>query len=301
MVLGMVVAWALTPSASGVVWQTSPTHPHRTHQKANITHARKAYLGFDRNNYPGDATLPILRKTFSFCGYWLNAPPSALTDTWLGERHQLVRSGFGFLVLFNGRKYAEIQDRDPQALGHTDGLAAALAAGREGFPRGTIIFLDQEEGGRLLTAQRTYVLAWMDTVTASGFRPGIYCSGMPAVEESSGGSITTANNLRENSSGRNISFWVYNSITPRSPGCAFPQRGLSPAASGVPFAVVWQFAQSPAPAGFAGTRGYAADGMCYAPGLPRALHIHIDVDAAASSDPSHGRGSRDAHQTPRAR
>ena len=34
-----------------------------------------AYLGFDRNIYPGDAALPTLRKTFSFAGYWLSPPP----------------------------------------------------------------------------------------------------------------------------------------------------------------------------------------------------------------------------------
>jgi len=31
----------------------------------------EAYLGFDRNEYPGDAALPVLRKTFSFSGYEL--------------------------------------------------------------------------------------------------------------------------------------------------------------------------------------------------------------------------------------
>jgi hypothetical protein len=33
------------------------------------------YLGFDRNDYPGDANLHVLRQTFSFTGYWLNNPP----------------------------------------------------------------------------------------------------------------------------------------------------------------------------------------------------------------------------------
>jgi len=33
------------------------------------------YLGFDRNTYPGDSNLKILRQTFSYAGYWLNNPP----------------------------------------------------------------------------------------------------------------------------------------------------------------------------------------------------------------------------------
>jgi len=28
----------------------------------------QTFLGFDRNEYPGDASLLVLRKTFSFCG-----------------------------------------------------------------------------------------------------------------------------------------------------------------------------------------------------------------------------------------
>src|SRR6202030_2023987 len=34
----------------------------------------KAYLGFDRNLYPGDAAFPTLRQTFAFTSYWLNTP-----------------------------------------------------------------------------------------------------------------------------------------------------------------------------------------------------------------------------------
>jgi len=37
--------------------------------------ASRSYLGFDRNIYPGDEALPILRKTFSFTSYWLSPPP----------------------------------------------------------------------------------------------------------------------------------------------------------------------------------------------------------------------------------
>src|SRR5690349_1556374 len=40
------------------------------------------YLGFDRNIYPDDAAMPILRKTFAFSGYWLSPPPGEKTNTW---------------------------------------------------------------------------------------------------------------------------------------------------------------------------------------------------------------------------
>src|SRR6266496_4577387 len=61
--------------------------------------AQSSYLGFDRNDYPGDENLPILRRTFSYAGYWLNNPPGAKANTWAGKRHALGSAGFGFLVL----------------------------------------------------------------------------------------------------------------------------------------------------------------------------------------------------------
>src|SRR5438552_3901090 len=39
--------------------------------------AQSAYLGFDRNDYPGDSSLGTLRQRFSYTGYWLNNPPGA--------------------------------------------------------------------------------------------------------------------------------------------------------------------------------------------------------------------------------
>src|SRR5580692_7553207 len=70
---------------------------------------RAAYIGFDRNDYPGDSNLKVLRQTFSYAGYWLNNPPGAKTNSWKGKRKNLQAAGFGFLVLFNGRTYAEIK------------------------------------------------------------------------------------------------------------------------------------------------------------------------------------------------
>ena len=132
-----------------------------------------AYLGFDTNDYPGDPLLPELRRTFSFAGYWLNNPPGATSNTWMGKRETLSRRGFGFLILFNGRTYSQLKSPNrPDALGASDGRAAAETALREGFPKNAVIFLDQEEGGRLLPDQNTYLFAWIDAVIWAGFRRG---------------------------------------------------------------------------------------------------------------------------------
>src|SRR5579884_2828701 len=115
------------------------------------------FLGFDRNDYPGDANLTALRKTFSFTGYWLNNPPGAQHNSWSGKRKAVDSAGLGFAVLFNGRKYAELRPlARATKLGESEALAAVKAAKQERFPTGTVIFLDQEEGGRLLPEQRAY-------------------------------------------------------------------------------------------------------------------------------------------------
>ena len=249
------------------------------------------YIGFDRNDYPGDSNLKSLRRTFSYSGYWLNNPPLAKANSWKGKRGILEAAGFGFLVLFNGRTYAEIKAAgDAARLGASDATAAAKAARVEGFPLRTIIFLDQEEGGRLLPEQRTYLHAWIDGVTAARFRAGVYCSGI-AAKESSGASIVTAEDIRENAGGRKISYWVVNDACPPSPGCTVPQGNLSPSSGGISFADVWQFTQSPIRRNFA--RGcsatYNKDGNCYPPGADPAKQLHLDLNVATSGDPSHGR------------
>jgi len=64
----------------------------------------------------------------------------------------------------------------------------------------------------------------------------------------------------------------------------------SPAESGVRFAEVWQFAQSPQRKDVAGQcSNYGRDGNCYSPGTSAAQQLHVDVNTATSPDPSHGR------------
>jgi len=252
---------------------------------------RRAYLGFDRNDYPGDASLAILRKTFAFTSYWLNNPPGATTNTWKGKRQLLDRAGFGFLVVFNGKTYAEMKSRDAAALGREDARSAVQGARNEGFPKGTVIFLDQEEGGRLPPEQKAYVYAWIDGVNETEFHAGVYCSGVP-FKERDGTVVVTAEDIRSHANGRSVAYWVAVDSCPPSPGCSFAKSPL-PSGSGVEFADVWQFAQSPRRPRYTSAcrQTYKAGGNCYAPGMQE-QHIHIDVDTASSFDPSHGRVRR---------
>jgi hypothetical protein len=247
-----------------------------------------SFLGFDRNTYPGDANLKALHQTFSYTGYWLNNPPGERSNTWAGHRAAVETAGFGFLVLFNGRLNGELNSvAKATKIGKSDAQAAASAARREGFPAHTVIFLDQEQGGRMLPEQKAYIYAWVDAITAAGFRSGIYCSGVAAADD---GNVVTAEDIRQNAGKREIVYWAINDACPAAPGCAFPKTPPSPAQSGVSFAEVWQFAQSPQRKDVAGRcTNYSRDANCYPPGISPTLQLHVDLNAAKSADPSNGR------------
>ncbi|MGC2449162.1 MAG: glycoside hydrolase domain-containing protein [Candidatus Sulfotelmatobacter sp.] len=249
---------------------------------------KSTYLGFDRNDYPGDANLKVLRQTFSYTGYWLNNPPGERANTWAGHRSAVQSAGFGFLVLFNGRLYAELKSvSNAKLVGRSDARAAAASARHEGFPSRTILFLDQEQGGRMLPEQKAYIYAWVDEVVARGFRAGVYCSGIPAPDDEN---VVTAEDIRHSAGARKITYWAINDACPPAPGCAFPPQPPSPAKSGVSFSEVWQFAQSPQRRDVAGRcTNYTRDGDCYAPGTSAGQGLHLDLNTATSSDPSHGR------------
>jgi len=256
--------------------------------------AQQRYLGFDRNGYPGDAALTGLRKSFSFAGYWLNDPPGTKENTWVGKRAILRAHGFGFLVLWNGRSYRELKGQDAAALGTADGRAAVAAAAREGFPRDVTIFLDQEEGGRLLAELAEYIFAWADAVGAGGARAGVYCSGMEVADGA--GTTSTARDLVEleekrlkgGADRRRLRLWVANDQCPPSPGCAPTEQGPGAGFAG---AAVWQYALSPRRAQWSAGCPKNADAArnCYAPGMAHSGDTFVDLDVAESADPSGGR------------
>jgi hypothetical protein len=259
----------------------------------SIASAQEIHLGFDRNNYPGDNTLPALRKHFAFTGYWLNNPPGEHQNTWSGKREVLLRNNFSFLVLFNGRLDREIlkslkSGTTAASLGQKDAAAAITAGQREHFPAHTILFLDQEEGGRLLSEQSAYLFAWTEAIAASIYLPGAYVSGQP-VSDAPGQTITTAQNIREQIVARRlhpIALFIYQDACPPSNGCTLHPPAITTA--GTPDITAWQYAQSPRRPEIthACAKTYALDGNCYVPDLPG---LYVDLSVALSPDPSHGR------------
>jgi hypothetical protein len=284
--------------------------------------AKPSYPGFDRNDYPGDGSLAALRKNFRYTSFWLNPPPGEKTNSWVGKRAILRRYGFGFLVLFNGRTYRELKaaalkGQSAGELGATDGRAALAAAARQGFARNVLIFLDQEEGGRLLPEQAAYLFAWIDALRKAGALAGVYCSGIEVIDSS--GTISAAEDIatreaalaaasggaKDKNGEERLALWIANDQCPPAPGCTLqaPPLEASLRPSTVDFATVWQYAQSPRRKQFSAScpRNQAADGNCYAPGLPQGPNAFVDLDAAYSPDPSESldSGSRGSEENGR--
>ena len=251
------------------------------------------FRGMDRNDYPGDDTMKGAHATFAFTGFWLTNPPGENANSWTGKRALLRGQGWGFLVLANGRLDAEILKAQksgtaPTELGRRDAGIAVASARHEGFPAQTILFLDQEEGGRLLAEQAAYLLAWTEAVAASDFRPGVYASGQK-VQDAPGVTIDTIQDIRTRvASGKLHEVAMFDALDecPPAPGCTLQARGLSAVPD--PDVIAWQYAQSPRRPEITKSCGttYAADGNCYAPGIPDTF---LDMDVASSPDPSHGR------------
>ena len=286
-----------TASTDGMATSSSSASP--TPVAEAVGAVAGGFRGFDSNDYPGDAAMATLHKTFAFTGYWLTNPPGEHSNTWTGKRGLLREQGWGFLALVNGRLDKEILKAQktgipPALLARKDATAAVAAARTEGFPAHTILFLDQEEGGLLLPEQAAYLLFWTETVASSDYRPGVYASGQP-VPNGPGQTITTIEDIRAHVMKNHlhpIAMFDAQDTCPPSPGCTVNAKPLSSAGvmtlSPGGDLIAWQYSQSPRRPELtqACASTYAADGNCYAPGVPTVL---LDMDLASSADPSHGR------------
>ncbi|MFC6645406.1 glycoside hydrolase domain-containing protein [Granulicella cerasi] len=285
---------ASAPKASGeVAWDQTSSSPLSPTGRTIPSGSGNPNLGFDRNDYPGDETMAAMRSQFGFTGYWLNNPPGADSNSWKGKRALLRAQGWGFLVLANGRLDAEIlkaQKKGTSAaeLGRKDAAQAVAAAKAEAFPANTILFLDQEEGGRLLDEQAAYLLAWTESVSTSGFKAGVYASAQP-VSDAPGTTITTVRDIRTRVTAQHlhtVAIFAAQDQCPPAPGCTTAAKPIS--SVNEPDVIAWQYAQSPRRPEITQSCGktYSSDGNCYAPGFPG---VFLDMNIATSSDPSHGR------------
>lgn len=133
--------------------------------------------GFDTSVYPGRAVMVQLRKHFAFCGYYLAPAPSHRDKSWCGQRAPLVMLGYKFLPVYVGQQIiGPGSHHDTTEQGVNDARDACALMAKEGFAKGSPVYLDLENGAPFPPAEQLYAFAWIDGVRAAGFTPGVYCS-----------------------------------------------------------------------------------------------------------------------------
>lgn len=204
-----------------------------------------AHPGFDTWRYPGDEAMRTWRaeSPYRWVGYYLPAPCHRGTS-FVGKRETLERQGWGLAVIYVGQQSWEgMPDPDPTTpadsivcsrtlltaeQGRADARDAAARAASEGFPPGTIIFLDVERMERATNEMVAYYGAWMAGILVDGrYRPGTYAHRGNAAEL-----YLLAQRAHARADAGDPTFWV-------AGGRGF-SLGARPEDSGLPFADVWQ-------------------------------------------------------------
>lgn len=164
------------------------------------------HAGFDIGVYPGDAAVRAWSRPgspYEWMGYYLPAPCHRDT-TFAGRRSTIAAAGFGFTVIYVGQQTFDgipiidgeaIIDGQSESLvtcsrtllssaqGDVEGLDAVERAVAEGFPAGTVIYLDLEPMQNVTAAMKDYYGAWVTRVVVDGrYRPGIYAHVRNAAE-----------------------------------------------------------------------------------------------------------------------
>ena len=192
------------------------------------------FAGFDSADFPGADVMAWLKANTNlvWCGYYLAPAPSHRSTSWMGQRAALQSAGWGVAPVYVGQQLKGPGSHVVTgAQGAIDGADAANLLAGEGFPAGSCVYLDLEDGPPFNPPRTDYVAAWVDAVAAAGFLPGVYCSH---------GFAANVRALRPA-----IRIWAYKvPITAQHPvpGTSFPES--DPSGCGYPGAHIWQLDQN---------------------------------------------------------
>ncbi len=137
------------------------------------------HAGFDIDHYPGDAAMAWLKANtpLVWCASYLAPAPNHGDTSWSGRRAALVAAGWGVLPVFVGQQTTgRGASTVTAAQGAADGALAVQLAQAEGFPSGSTVVLDWEDGSVPQPPALGYIGAWIAVVDAAGYAPGLYCS-----------------------------------------------------------------------------------------------------------------------------
>lgn len=244
---------------------------------------RNAHPGFDTRRYPGDAALRVwaLNSPYEWVAYYLVAPCQT-GPSWVGKRNVIREAGFSTAVVFIGEQDwsgppsdsgAAAQSGGKQctvanlttAKGAIDAARADSTAAAEGFPNGTVVYLDVERVETLSPRFTSYIRSWVHEMLASGrYVPGIY------VHERNAASVRSIITAEYSVAGRRSAppFWV--AARPAgagTPASTFDLATARPATSGFAIATIWQ-------------------GLFNVSETWGGVTLVIDVNVATSADPS---------------
>ncbi len=172
--------------------QEAEYHPSREERRTPTSAAPKggrpiappdgdSFAGMDRAEFPGDHVMEsLIKKTnLKWTGFYLTPSPSQGHNLKWMPKHDFLRGlGWGIAPIYVGRQVKSIPKTDHRITpenGTADGDHAAFLAELAHFKRGSVIYLDFENGAPLENVQKTYFAAWAAAVRSHSFRPGVYC------------------------------------------------------------------------------------------------------------------------------
>ncbi len=136
-----------------------------------------SFLGLDTDQYPGDDAMAKLRQRFAVTGFYLAPAPSHGDPGWMPKLAYLQSLRYGFLPTYVGQELVGPGRHNVTAAqGSIDGADAARLAMLAGFPAGSFIYLDLENGPPFTLSESAYVSAFRVALAVGGYALGIYGS-----------------------------------------------------------------------------------------------------------------------------
>jgi Domain of unknown function (DUF1906) len=141
------------------------------------------YAGLDAFGYPGAPAMAAYKEAgFSVTCVYLGNMPGRIggggNNGWISAASGLAGKGWGLAPTYLGAQAnlgGSWTPSDPLGQAPIDAKEAAKLAIDAGFVKGQTIFLDVEAPFAAGSAQETYVLKWLASVQALGFKTALYC------------------------------------------------------------------------------------------------------------------------------
>jgi hypothetical protein len=230
--------------------------------------------GFDTKYYPGASVMTWLaaNTNLKWCGYYLAPAPNRSDTGWPGQFTSL-RGTWGVAPIYVGQQDPNTATASytPSSIltasqGTIDGNNAAALAGADGFPNGSYIYVDWEQGDLNASGATDYLTAWVNAVVADGrYKPAFYCSHVIATQI-----VALLDAINPTPLAR---LWCWNISNPAGPvfnGDITNVPTADPTGCGAASAIAWQ---------------YSTNQTVALPTAAGAGSLILDTDTASTSDP----------------